>query len=195
MTLVKERNGRTRYLIQAECKALLEACPSKTLNQIVELALNTGMRRSELFHLEREHVNLREGFLEILDQKNGEYDTIPLNERAIEILKSVPVRLDSQYVFPGEKPGKPFCDLKRQFEKAVTKAKLEGVTFHTLRHTAASHMVMAGVDLATIKAILRHKDYKTTLRYSHLSQDHKKAAVEALRNALAADPEKAEKAS
>ncbi len=153
------------------------------------------MRRGELFHPEREHVNMREGFLEILDQKNGEYDTIPLTERAIEILRSVPVRLDSKYVFPGEKPGKPFCDLKRQFEKAVTDAKLDGVTFHTLRHTAASHMVMAGVDLATVKAILRHKDHKTTLRYSHLSQDHKKAAVETLRNALAAESGKAAKAS
>ncbi len=54
---------------------------------------------------------------------------------------------------------------------------------------------MSGVDLATVREILRHKDYKTTLRYSHLSHDHKRAAVEALGNALAADSEKAVKTS
>ncbi len=139
-----------------------------------------------MLHLEREHVNLRQGFLEILDQKNGEYDTVPLNERALEILRSIPVRLDSKYVFPGEKPGKPFYDLKGQFEKAVIDAKLEGVTFHTLRHTAASHVVMSGVDIATVREILRHKSIEMTLRYAHLSPNHKKSAVEALGNALAA---------
>jgi site-specific recombinase XerD len=54
---------------------------------------------------------------------------------------------------------------------------------------------MAGVDLTTVMAILRHKDYKTTLRYSHLSQDHKRAAVEALGNVLASKSEKTEKVS
>jgi integrase len=60
------------------------------------------------------------------------------------------------------------------------------VTFHTLRHTCASHLAMAGVDLATIREIMRHKSIEMTLRYAHLSPDHKKAAVEALGNALTA---------
>ena len=184
VTQLKENNRRLRYLTVEECRALLEACPSLTLNQVVELALNTGMRKSELLHLEWDHVNLRQGFLEILDQKNGEYDTIPLNERALEILRSIPRRLDSKYVFAGETPDKPFYDLKRQFEKATSKANLQGVTFHILRHTAASHLVMAGVDIATVREILRHKSIEMTLRYAHLSPDHKRSAVEALGSAL-----------
>jgi site-specific recombinase XerD len=111
------------------------------------------------------------------------------------VLRSIPRRLDSEHVFTGTKTGERFSDLKRQFEKAVRNSKLQGVSFYTLRHTAASQMVMAGVDLATVWDIRRHKDYKTTLRYSHLSQDHEKAAVEALANALAAEPEKAAKIS
>ena len=51
-------------------------------------------------------------------------------------------------------PGKPFYDLKRQFENAVRKAKLKDVTFHTLRHSCASHLFMNGVDLATVREIL-----------------------------------------
>jgi integrase len=191
--LHKENNRRLRFLTAEECKILINACPSATLNQVVELALNTGMRKSELLRLEWDHVNLRQGFLEILDQKNGEYDTIPLNDRALEILRSIPKRLDSKYVFPGKVLGQPFRDMKRQFERAVKDAKLEGVTFHTLRHTAASHLVMAGVDLATVKEILRHKSISMTLRYTHLSPDHKQSAVEALSKALTAEAERANK--
>jgi integrase len=184
----KENNQRVRFLTAEECQTLIGACQSATLGQIVELALNTGMRKGELIHLERDHINLRQGYLEILNQKNGEYDTIPLNERALEILKSIPPRLDSKYVFPGKIPGRPFYDLKGQFEKAVKDSKLERVTFHTLRHTAASHMVMNGVPLPTVKEILRHKDYSTTLRYSHLSPEHRKSAVDVLGEALKPKP-------
>jgi integrase len=192
-TLRKENNRRLRFLTIEECKILLDCCPSLALKQIVELALNTGMRKGELLRLEWEHINLRRGFLEILDQKNGEYDTIPLNERALEILRSIPRRLDSKFIFPGKKPGKPFKDLKRQFETAVKKANLDDVTFHTLRHTAASYLVMEGIDLTTVKEILRHKSISMTLRYAHLSPKHKQSAVEALGKALTAEPEKADK--
>jgi len=143
-----------------------------------------------LLELERDHVNLRQGFLEILDQKNGEYDTVALSERALEILRSIPVRLDSKYVFPGTKPGMPFYDLRGQFEKAVKDAGLQDVTFHTLRHTAASHMVMAGIDLSTVQKILRHKSIAMTQRYAHLSPEHTKAAVEALARSLRGEEKK-----
>ncbi len=65
-------------------------------------------------------------------------------------------------------------------DASVKKSQLVGVTFRTLRHTAASHMVMSGVPLATVKEILRHKDYAMTLRYAHLSSEHTKAAIDAL---------------
>jgi integrase len=190
---LRENNGRTRFLDIEECTALLDACPSPTLRHIVELALNTGMRKSEILRLKWKHINLRRGFLEILDQKNGGYSTIPLNQTLVQLFKKIPRRLDSEYVFPGTKPGNPYFDLKRQFEKTVTDAKLEGVTFHTLRHTAASHMVMNGIDLTTVKEILRHKEFSTTLRYAHLSPDHKQSAVETLGTALKKSVKKSNK--
>ena len=77
--LQKKNNRRLRCLTPEECKILLDACPSPTLNPVIELGIDTGMRKNELLWLEWNHVNLREEFLEILDQKNGEYDKIPLN--------------------------------------------------------------------------------------------------------------------
>ena len=62
------------------------------------------------------------------------------------------------------------------------------MTFYTIRHTAASHMTMNGVDLKTVGEILRHKDYSTTLRYAHLSPEHKESAVDVLGDALAVEP-------
>jgi len=171
---------------------LLSKC-STILKMIVKLALHTGMRKGEILHLTWENVNLRERYIELVDQKNGERSTIPLNQTAIETLRAVPRRLGSKYVFPGKMPGKPFFDLKRQFEKAVADAKLEGVTFHILRHTCASHLVMAGVDLVTVKEIMRHKSIEMTMRYAHLSPEHKKSAIDALETALIPKAEQTEK--
>ncbi len=67
------------------------------------------------------------------------------------------------------------------------------MTFHTLRHTCASRLVMAGVDIATVKEILRHKSISMTLRYAHRTADHKKSAVEALSMSLTAKAAEAEK--
>ena len=191
--LYREKNRRIRYLSADECRALLDACSSLTLKQIIILAIYTGMRKSEILGLKWIDINLRERFIELVDQKNGERSTVPLNQTVIDTLRTIPRRLDSDYVFTGAIPGQPFSDLKRQFEKAVSKAGLEGVTFHTLRHTAASHLVMSGVDLPTVSEILRHKSIEMTMRYSHLSPKHKKSAVDALERSLAQNDQDAQK--
>ncbi len=72
---------------------------------------------------------------------------------------------------------------------------MEGATFHTLRHTCASHLVGSGVDLTTVKETMRHKSIGMTLRYSHLSPEHRKAAVDALSEALRVKEQKPEQAA
>ena len=76
--------------------------------------------------------------------------------------------------------GKPYRSVNTAFCNAVKRAEINDFNFHDLRHTFASRLVMSGVDLPTVKELMGHKDITMTLRYSHLSDDHKQRAVEIL---------------
>jgi len=177
--LLPEENKRLRYLSQDECVNLISACPSH-LKPIVITALNTGMRKEEVLSLQWEkHIDLKHGFILLDVTKNGERREIPINRPVREALKNLVRRFDSQYVFV-DGDGKRFLDVKRSFHSAMRKAGIKNFKFHDLRHTFASHLVMAGVDLTTVKELLGHKTLTMTLRYAHLSPGHKVKAVEML---------------
>jgi site-specific recombinase XerD len=80
--------------------------------------------------------------------------------------------------------GKRYQDVKRSFQSACRRAGINDFRFHDCRHTFASHLVMAGADLMTVKELLRHKTLAMTLRYSHLAPAHKRRAVDLLDEAL-----------
>lgn len=86
---------------------------------------------------------------------------------------------DSQYIFCNN-DGESYGDIKKSFFTAINKSGIVNFHFHDLRHTFASQLVMSGVDLNTVRELLGHKSLEMTLRYSHLSPDHKKRAVDIL---------------
>ncbi len=88
-------------------------------------------------------------------------------------------RADSPWVFC-KKNGERYGNIRKAFEGARKRAGIVDFRFHDLRHTFASHLVMAGVDLRTIQELLGHKSFEMTLRYAHLSPEHKKAALDTL---------------
>ncbi|HXW68163.1 MAG TPA: site-specific integrase, partial [Dissulfurispiraceae bacterium] len=167
-----------RYLSLEESRALVEACDPH-LKPIVVTALNTGMRRGEIFRLKWEQVDLKHGFILLKsdETKNGERREIPINATLRTTLQGLTRRLDVPYVFFDPATGKPYGEVKRSFKSALRRAKIQDFHFHDLRHTFASHLVMAGVDLTTVKELLGHKNITTTLRYAHLAPEHKVKAM------------------
>jgi integrase len=81
-------------------------------------------------------------------------------------------------VFASPRTGGRLDNVKRGFEAVLARAKIENFRFHDLRHTFASRLVMAGVDINTVRELMTHSDIKMTLVYAHLSPDHKAAALE-----------------
>lgn len=189
---LEENNRRLRYLSKEECQGLIKACDSH-LRPIVITALNTGMRKGEILSLTWDRVDLKQGFILLGedDTKNGERREIPINGTLREALlelsqgtKERPRRIDIPYVFYDPANGKAYKDVKRSFHSACRRAKITNFHFHDSRHTFASHLVMAGVDLTTVKELLGHKHLTMTLRYSHLAPSHKVKAVHILDKAL-----------
>ena len=174
----KENNTRIRYLEKEEIIKLLKCCRGH-LKPIVILALNTGMRKGEILNLKWRDIDFKRGIIYLLKTKNNERREIPMNETVKTALIRVRKHPDSPYVFCG-KDGKPFSDIRTSFSNALKKVGIKDFRFHDLRHTFASHLVMSGVDLNTVRELLGHKSIEMTLRYAHLSPDHKKRAVDIL---------------
>jgi integrase len=124
-------------------------------------------------------VDLKHGFILLDISKNGERREIPINTTLEYLFKEIPHNVESVYVFAG-KNGNPLTDIKHSFHTALKDAGIIDFRFHDLRHTFASHLVMAGVDLTSVKELLGHKDIAMTLRYSHLAPGHKRKAVQVL---------------
>jgi len=180
--MLKEPPGRLRYLTPEEAQRLIAEC-SLRLQPIVTLALNSGMRCGEILGLTWGDVDLRNGLIRIGHSKNGERRDIPINETVRSVFAGILRRLDSEYVFCDER-GNRARSVKNAFIKACRKAGLHDFHFHDLRHSAASFMAMAGVDLMAIKQVLGHKTIQMTLKYSHLSPNYLRTAVVALGKAL-----------
>lgn len=149
------------------------------LKPMVLLALNTGMRRGELFDLKWADVNFVGRSLTVsgITAKSGKTRHIPLNNEAIDVLSGwYAQRKDSELVFPSNDGGR-MDNISTSWAKLMKDAKIENFRFHDLRHDFASQLVMAGVDLNTVRELLGHSDIKMTLRYAHLAPEIKAAAV------------------
>jgi len=176
--LLRERNTRLRYLEEREIRRLHDAC-AEHLKPIVVVALNTGMRKEEILSLKWKDVDFRSRTISILDTKNGESRELPMNDIVYRVLLDIGKKADSPWVFC-KKNGERYGNVRKAFEGARKRAGIVDFRFHDLRHTFASHLVMAGVDLRTVQELLGHKSFEMTLRYAHLSPDHKKRALDIL---------------
>jgi len=189
VTLPKIRPTRTRYLTPEEEQALC-AQIGPAYAPWVRLAILTGLRRSEQFGLHCRDVDLDHGLVTLPHTKSGSVQHVYLNDEAQAILRGIMNRqLEAGrfglWVFPSEQPARhmdPDNFYGRVFLPAVRTAKLDGVTWHGLRHTFASRLAMSGGNASTIAACLRHAGLDLVARYAHLSPSHLRRAVESVAN-------------
>ncbi|WP_257540719.1 site-specific integrase [Sphingobium sp. CFD-1] len=176
------QNARERFLNAAEVKRLMsaaEASMNPQLKHIVGLLLLTGARVSELLQAQWQHVDLDRGVWLIPMSKTGKARHVPLSQAARDILAQVPRFNNCPYVLPNPDTKKPFVTVKHAWQTARKEAVLPDLRIHDLRHSAASFMINAGIDLFAVGRVLGHADHKSTMRYSHLAHDTLLAAVEA----------------
>ena len=152
----------------------------------LEFIANTGLRKGEMINLTWDSVNLDPADPRITVESSEEWETksgksriIPLNNRALDIIKAVQGKHD-KYVFTSKTnkkihPDEPYHALKT----ALDKLGLEG-DVHKLRHTTGSMLAMKGVSPFAIKDLLGHSDLKTTQIYTHTSSEHLRHAVKQL---------------
>jgi site-specific recombinase XerD len=176
---LEEPPGRTRFLSIDEAQSLIFNA-SDHLKPIIITALNTGMRLSEILSLKWNQVhieNVIDPMIEITETKNNKKRFIPLNETTVELLKSIRTKnTDSEYVFLGTH-GKALSSVRKPFIKALQKTGIQDFRFHDLRHTFASHYVMSGGDMMSLKEVLGHSNLRMVERYSHLASAYKRKMI------------------
>lgn len=163
------------------------------LRPMVLLAMNTGMRRGQLFSLRWKHVEFRKGksgennsTIRVPGQitKNNKPHVLPLNDYATAVLRkwhnqSTGKFNKNAFVFPGKK-GKRLYDIRRAWKSVLRDAKIKDFEFRHLRHHFASQLVMNGEPLNSVRELMTHRDLQMTLRYAHLAPDHKRDSVQTL---------------
>jgi integrase len=180
---LRENNERTRFLSPEEEERIRIVIARDFPEHMPEfdIALNIGARRGEQYKLLWADVN-PDARVTLRRTKNGSTRHVPLNTVARGVLKELKEASDGQdRVFIGER-GKPLKKPRHWWEKVLEEAGIDDFHWHDLRHTFASRLVMAGVDLRTVAQLLGHKTLQMVMRYSHLSHSHELAAVERLCN-------------
>lgn len=181
--LLKEPKGKLRYLDHEE-EAKLLAHAREPLRTIIMAGIYAGLRiQAEALTLKWEDVDFRRGLLTVRAAyaKSGEGRAVNINSILKAALKKLKERSRAEYVF-AKRDGSPFKSIRSAFKTACKHAKLTGVTPHTLRHTFASRLAMAGVDVRTIQELGGWKELEMLQRYAHLSPSHKAEAVEKIAN-------------
>jgi integrase len=183
----KVENRRIRFLTIEEAQTLLEDLERRDLAtyQMAVVALFTGLRAGEVFGLRWKNLDRENGLLWVMDGKSGKSRAVYMPDQVKKLFEEITPGNPEDLIFPGP-DGNPLREITSYFRTAVKMLdfnkgitdRREKVSFHTLRHTAASFLIQSGVDLYTIKEILGHGSIALTERYSHLADSALKEAAQ-----------------
>jgi integrase len=159
MQLPQVRNERRVYIARADMLRACRACTNWQAQIAIRVAFYSGMRLGEM-----SSVDASSGALVLLDSKNGQPRTIPAHPKIRHLLRHLPLAA-------------PHITIQRAWQRARGLVGLDHVHLHDLRHSAASEMINAEVDLYTVGQVLGHRDSRSTARYSHLTTSTLAAAI------------------
>lgn len=186
--LPKVDNVRIRYLSQEEYQKLfaeLDKAEERWLKPFVTIALETGLRLSNVCNLTWSEVNMFNRIISLSAEKmkNREHIGIPLSDNAYETLREQQkVRSISDHVFHHNGQKLYPVKVQRAFRKVIGNAGIKDFRLHDCRHTFASLLVQSGVDIYAVQKLLGHKDSRMTQRYAHLSIENLRSAISNMKN-------------
>lgn len=193
---------RQRFLSIDELKRLAIALDqaeadhtvSKTVGAAYRLLILTGARLGEIQKLKWEEVDLANGFILLKTHKSDQHGAkvIPLSQAASRVLENIDRVDENSYVFIGKKEEQHITDLQRPWRRVRSRAGLDDVRIHDLRHTFASMGISVGGSLPIIGGLLGHRTPQATAVYAHLSADPLRQTTEqvgsVIGNALGINP-------
>lgn len=187
--ILKGEQGRTRYLLPDEEERLMLVLMEDRahLKDMVILAINTGLRISELLKLQIEDVDFHRDVVYVKKTKTNEDREVPMNNTTralmVELVEQARER-GNQYLFTNAETGTKYTTIKTAWKTACKLAGITDLRFHDLRHTFGTRAADDGVALSAIRDVLGHKSIQTTERYAHATDKGKRQAVEALEKKL-----------
>jgi integrase len=161
--LPSPNNPRDRRASAGELDRLLGTCKARGntwLASIIELAVETGMRRSELLAMRWDDLDCDGRTVRLRRTKNGHPRKVPLSARALAIICSTPRLGDTVFVVSANA-------LRLAWERLRRRAGIEGLRFHDLRHEAVSRFFEKGLNMPEVAAISGHRDPRMLMRYTH----------------------------
>jgi integrase/recombinase XerD len=151
--------------------AQLENLKHKTM---LFLAYSAGLRVSEVVNLKTKDIHPERMVINIRGAKGKKDRSVGLSEGILELLgKYCTAYQPQEWLFEGQYANSPYSprSLQQIFHRAKQAAKIrQDVTYHSLRHSYATHLHQAGTDTKIIQGLLGHNDLKTTPRYTHASK-------------------------
>ncbi len=162
-----QAKGRERRLQPGEEIKLIKEAKEYggELENIIILALETGMRRGEISELRWKDINLKKRTATLWDTKNGDNRVVPLSTKALDLLESLPINIKG-YVFAMLPDS-----ITKAFNRICERTKIEELRFHDLRHEATSRFFEMGLSIMEVSSITGHKDLSMLKRYTHLKAE------------------------
>lgn len=171
-----------RVLSQAEVLELLQCIPSRKIRMVLTTIYATGLRIEEALHLGVQDIDSRQMMIWVNRGKGNKQRLVPLSRPLLAQLRDWwRLHRNLRWLFPSDQPDRPLgaSPVQKACKAGATQARLKrGATPHTLRHTFATELLEAGVNLLTIQKLLGHASLSATLVYTHVRRDHLRTVAE-----------------